>query len=229
MDRDGQLAGEDQLSGAPALGMSAHLPVIEIPGYAEAVRREDAARRRAWVNPQHEICGISIRPLTLRTMEQLAELQNGFFLPWKFESDEEFMAHCAQLVWWLSAAPKPKAGDGWWRRRYVVRAKEKLVRQLVRDPAALVAGVSGFLEEMFLDAVGGSSDGVRVAPIAGTPAFVADSIVAAGYPMTPEQVMDTPLPQLWQLQRVSAKRLTGTTPPNRSDKIATDYLAKLKN
>lgn len=208
--------------------MGAALPVVEIPGYADAVRREDELRRRAWVNPWREICGVRVRPLTLRDMESLAELRNGFFLPWKFDSDEEYLGHCAQVVWWLSALPKPTEGDSWLRRRRVLRAKDALVRKLFADRARLAQEVPEFIGEQFFDSLRGSSGAVSGTPIAANPAYVADTLAAAGYRLHPDEVMALPLPQLWQLLRVATRRMTGQTPPNPSDKVATDYLAQLQ-
>ena len=62
---------------------------VEIPGYAEALRREDRLRRQAWTNKSDTIAGVTVRALTWRDVETLAELRNGFFCPWRFDTDAE--------------------------------------------------------------------------------------------------------------------------------------------
>lgn len=208
--------------------MSDGLQFVEIPGYAEALKREDTLRRQAWANPRHSICGVEVRALTLRDAEMLAELQNGFFCPWRFDDDAEYLAHCAQLAWWLSAAPKPRlhGGNSVWHLFFVERARQRLTRHLLRDVRRLSEDTIALLRETYGDAPrgGGGSGG---AGIAGSPAYIADALAAAGYPFTLDQLLDTPLVQLWQLLRVSQRRLTGVSPTNESDRLACDYLARL--
>lgn len=208
--------------------MSAELQFVEIPGYADALRREDALRRQAWANPGHEVCGLQLRALTLRDMEVLAELRNGFFCPWRFDEEAEYLGHCAQLVWWLSAAPKPRpSGDSFVRRIYVERARQRLTRHLLRDLKGLSEGVRALLRETFFDAPRGGGSGPSGAAIAANPAYVVDALAAAGHAWPLERVLDTPLVQLWQVLRVAQKRVTGMAPPNESDRLAVEHLARL--
>ena len=199
---------------------------VEIPGYAEALRRESDARRKAWAQTEDEIAGVTVRKLTYRDLENLAELRNGFFCPWKFETDEEFLGHCAQLVWWLSDCPKPKRNAGRISNIIVAAQVQRLIKHVGQNPKQLAEDVTRYLKESFMDAPKGGSGNAGSA-IAGGPAYIADLLAAAGYSMTLDEVLDLPLVRLWQLVRLAQRRLYDEKPTNESDRIAVEYLAKL--
>lgn len=199
---------------------------IEIPGYAEALRRESDLRRKAWSADSEEIAGVRVRLLTFRDMEMLASMRNGFFCPWKFETDTEFLGHCAQLVWWLSDCAKPRRGGGFVSNIIVAAQVQRLTKHLGQHGKQLAEEVNAYLRDTFMDSPkGGGSSGA--APIASGPAYVADLLASAGYRMTLDEILDTPLIRLWQIMRLAQRRVTGDTPTNESDRIATDYLASL--
>lgn len=200
--------------------------VIEIPGYAEALRRESELRRKAWSDDSDTIAGVTVRLLTLRDMEKLAGMRNGFFCPWKFDTDTEFLGHCAQLVWWLSDCAKPKDGMGYVSRAIVAAQAQRLIKHVGQDPKQLADDCMRYVKDTFMDAPKGGG-GTGASPIAGGPAYVADLLASGGYRMTVDEVLDMPLVRLWQLIRLVLKRVNGETPTNESDRIATDYLATL--
>jgi hypothetical protein len=199
---------------------------VEIPGYADALKREDRLRRQAWVHTNSEIAGVKVRPLTWRDVETLAEIRNGFFCPWKFDTNQEFLGHCAQLVWYLSNCKKPSEDEG---RIGIVIAnaqRTRLIRHLGKFPHQTVDDVTRFLSDTFADSPVGSSSNSGGA-IAGGPAYIADTLAAGGYRFTMAEVLDMPLVQLFQILRVVRVRLYDYKPVNQSDKLATDYLASL--
>lgn len=198
---------------------------VEIPGLAEAVRREDAVRRQAWLPVRPTIAGVPVRPLTLRDLEMLTELRNGLFCPWRFDEDAELAGHCAQLAWWLSAAPKPAEGDGLLRRWWCEAHRRRLSARLTRDPQRLVRDTMRLLEESLLDMPRGAGGNGR--PIAGTVAHVLDLLAAGGHRCTPDEVLDLPLTRLWQLVRLVRRRVFDDKITNRSDQLAVEHLAKL--
>lgn len=199
---------------------------VEIPGFAEAVKREQAVRRQAWAGVRLSICGVKVRDLTLRDLETLEELQNGFFCPWRFDTDLEYLAHCAQLVWYLSDAPKPTSESVGWESVKAMRYRRRLNERLAGDPARLARETRDFLHRQFMDAPKGSSESMSAATAAGA-AYVIDTLAAGGYSLPLDELLDLPLPKLWQLVRLVQRRVFGHPLTNPSDKLATDYLATL--
>lgn len=199
---------------------------VQIPGYAEALRREDSVRREAFSHSLDSICGVPVRPLTLRDAITLEEMRNGFFCPFTFDADDELIGHCAQLVWWLSDCPKPGFyTKSIWQWRVAIRRRH-LCRYLGQFPTELVQGVHRFLKDAFFDAPK-PSNGVKSAAVAAGPAYVFDTLAQAGYVLTPDQILDMPLAQLWQVLRLASRRLYGAPAVNESDRIATEYLETL--
>lgn len=208
--------------------MSANLQFVPIPGLADAVRRESSIRRKAWSLGHTTICDIPVRWMTVQDVCDLEELNNGFFAPWRFDTEEEFLTHCAQLVWWLSLdLPKRKAGepDLVWNAR-VYRHRRTISRLALRDPGRLAREVTEYIKDQFMDSPKGESDG-GTSPVAASPAYVMDALAAGGYVLTPQQVLEMPLVRVWQLIRLTQRRLYHTTLTNPSDKLATDYLASM--
>jgi hypothetical protein len=205
--------------------MSAHLQFQEIPGFADACKREAKIRREAWAHSHTSIAGVRVRLLTLQDMVMLEEMGNGFFNPWRFDTEEEFLGHAAQLVWWLSDCRKPETNSRSLWQPVVAMQREKLLAFLRQRPEELASGVRAYLEDMFLDAPRGTGAGGQA--IAAAPAYVADMLSAGGMFMPLPEMMAMPVTRLWQLLRVAARRVYGLPQTNRSDAIACDYLASL--
>jgi len=205
--------------------MAASLQFVEIPGFRDACKREAAVRRAAWCHAHTQIAGVRVRLLTLRDMVLLEEMGNGFFNPWRFDSDEEFFGHCAQLVWWLSDCPKPKTSETRWLQPKVAYMRTRLLRFLSDRPQQLAADVRQYLEDSFLDAPKGAAGNGQ--PIAAAPAYIMDTLAAGGYAMPQDEVLDMPVTRLWQLLRVAARRVFGMPATNYSDQLACEYLAQL--
>jgi hypothetical protein len=204
--------------------MAVELQRVEIPGYADAVKREQRVRREAWVHVRHELAGVPVRSLTLRDMELLEEMRNGFFAPWRFDSDEEYLSHCAQLVWWLSDCPKPDRYRSTWRDLFTAKPRKELIAQLATRPAQLARDVAQFMRDQFMDAPKGQS-GIASAATAAGPAYIFDTLAAGGYHFSADEILDMPLPRLWQLVRLVQRRVFGVPLTNPSDNIATAHLA----
>lgn len=203
------------------------LALTPIPGYAEALRAESDARRRAYLPGLARIAGVPVRALTLRDMLWLEEMRNGFFCPWRFDSDDELRAHCAQLVWWLSASPKPDPNQsdrlGYSHLRLWLR-RHALIRRLAACPT-LATETIAYIKAAFADAPKGSSDATSTRSATALPPSVCDLLAAAGHALHPDEVMDLPLVQLWQIIRLARARLTGEPLTNPSDQLACDFLA----
>jgi hypothetical protein len=205
--------------------MSAVLEFKQIPGFADALRREASVRREAWAHTHTEIAGVRVRMLTMRDVVMLEELQNGFFAPWRFDTDEEFLAHCAQMVWWLSDLPKPPLYSRSIFHPWIAGRQQALIRYLAGRPKQLAEDTNRFLRDSFMDAPkGGGTMGQAVAAM---PAYLADTLAAAGFQITTDDMLDMPLTRLWQMVRLASRRVYGTAITNESDKLACDYLAGL--
>jgi len=75
------------------------LPRVEVPGLAEARRRERQIRENAFLDLPQWICGIPVRHFTLRHLLILDQLRNGFVVPCEFERSSEKVAHALQFIW----------------------------------------------------------------------------------------------------------------------------------
>jgi len=180
-------------------------------------------RREAWAHSHTQICGVRVRVLTLRDVVILEELQNGFFCPWRFDSDEEYLSHCAQLVWWLSDLPKPPIYSRSIFHPWVAGRQRQLLSYLARHPKRLAEETNQFLRDSFMDAPKGS--GSQGTAVAAMPAYIADTLAAGGFKISVDEMLDMPIARLWQLVRLSTRRIYGTPLTNESDKLATDFLA----
>jgi hypothetical protein len=202
------------------------LQTVKIPGYADALRHEAAVRRSAFVHNRDTIAGVAVRQMTVRDMLWMEELRNGFFVSYRFDTQAELVGHAAHLVWWLSDSPKPDPYTGGWPSLRLTIARASLMHRLSSRQDELIRDVQRYLRDTFMDAPHGSGENFS-APAAAMPATIMDTLAAAGYLVTEEQVLDMPLVRLWQLIRLAKRRIDGTPLTNPSDKIATDYLASL--
>ena len=80
------------------------LQTVEIPGYREAVKKEQRIRDTAFLDGRELVCGIEVFPLSLRRMVWLEQAHNGFFCPWKFEEENELLAHSLQVLYFCRPA-----------------------------------------------------------------------------------------------------------------------------
>jgi len=203
--------------------MAADLQFVEIPGFRDALKRESLVRRQGWVGAHAEIAGVRVRFLTLRDMVLLEEMQNGFFCPWRFDTDAEFLGHAAHLVWWLSDCPKPPTNARTWFQPRAWASRARLLEHLKRRPVDLANDVRAYIEDAYLDAP--RCGGTGGSPLAATPAYIADTLAAGGFALSLDEILDMPVTRLWQLVRLAARRVYGTPATNASDKLACDYLA----
>ena len=203
------------------------LPTVEIPGYADALKREARVRAAAWGQPADTLAGVPVRPLTLAEVGALEELRNGFFVPFQFATEAEVDGHCAQLIWWMSDCPKPArdAGKGL-RHLWTWQARKALMAHLSEHREQMRRDVTAWLHDNFMDAPKGDSTNLTQ-PEAHGNTYIMDVLAAAGYAFSEADVMHMPLPRLWQYVRLATRRLTGKPLTNPSDKVATDYLASL--
>jgi hypothetical protein len=212
------------------------LPLVPLPKeYIDAVRRERAARDESFIGTLEDIAGEPVLPMTLRHYHMLTQMKNGYVVPCKFESDPEALAHAHQFVWVVSRAfrwPEQVTG-GFLDTLKDKRAQKKLQERLLRiDPLTLCRAVVKYMDDSFFDSpgygqkssAGGSS--ALTQPVASVIAYFADLFAAGGYCMSIREVMDMPLKQVWQFERLIAQRVYSKPALSNSEQIAADAISK---
>jgi len=162
----------------------------------QAYAREREVRDYAMLGLPHEVCGIQINPLTLRSYLLLSFLDNGFI------SGNPDRVDAAQMLWLLSVNYLPPTG-GFMQRFKSFYRRKRLMRRIAAivatDEDALFDGIGEFLDEMFMDCPGGSKGGPprSISLAAELTNIFRGSISRA-------ELMDSPLPEIWQHIRYSA-------------------------
>jgi len=209
------------------------LQTVQIPGYAEACKRESRLRDTAFLGGREIVCGVEVEPLSLRRLIWLEQARNGFVVPCRFDNDQEMLAHALQAVYFCTPAFEvPKSPRfSFWLAFQDGMAQRNFFRKALRSgtPEAIVNEVESWLREAFMDAssAGGKSE-VPAQSYASYPAYIVDSFAAAGLPFTYDEIMDMPLRRLWQHWRVAMRRTHGVSLSNPSDELAVEHLAKVK-
>ncbi len=209
------------------------LETVEIPGYRDAVRREERVRDSAFLNGKELLCGVVVRPLCLRTLILLEQSHNGFFVRYTFDDEREKLAHALQAIYMSRPEYTPPDAPrvSFYRSFMDGLAEQLFIRRLVKSmpPAEIVFNVAEWINEAFMDAPsGGGNDAVRTPGHASYPVYIFDRFAEAGFQFGYDEVMEMPLKRLWQYLRIANRRLAGVTLTNPSDQIAVDFLAKVK-
>lgn len=154
---------------------------------AAETAREDERRAEDFLDVTRTICGLEVRALTPRDLLHLDYAGSPFIRGGEIGGE-----HVAQFLWQIHE-PSPR---GWWSERMFFRHCARL------DYDESVSQIRAYLARTFADAPKGGADGKPI----GT-SFVAPLIVriAAGIPsLTPPAIMDTPVAQLFQYQKILA-------------------------
>ncbi len=205
------------------------LPIVTVPGYAEALRHEKKVRDAAFLGGRESLCGIEVLPLTLRRLIWLEQAMNGLVVACQFENDDEALAHAIQVIYFCtpSFAPPTSPIQSYCRRFLQNWKQQKFIHAVLKrhTPRQVMEEVSSFLDDAFLDCPNGS--GGFGPSHASYPAYLFDVFAAGGFVFTFDEVMDMPLKRLWQHWRVAVKRINPEYPlSNRSDDIFTKGLAQ---
>jgi hypothetical protein len=205
--------------------------LAQIPGYSEAlaaVSAQDAeARDFAFLGLPKEICGIEVVLLTLRQYLRLLLLKNPLVV-----GGTPSPGHVVEFLWLLSPgyveAWVPGAPDA--QEAHRKDALEKLDAFIARvgfmDLPAFLAQIRAYLDFIFADAPGGSGEGgVAVTSFA---AVITD-LLGREYGWTRDEVLDTPLPVIYQqLRRIILHHNPKAAIINRrTDAVNREFLQKL--
>jgi len=212
----------------------ATLQTVPIPGYADAVKRENRLRDTAFLDGHEIVCGVEVVPLSLRRLIWLEQARNGFVVPCRFESEQEMLAHALQCVYFcLPEFEPPKSPRfSFWQAFQDGVNQRAFFRKALRAgaPDVIIAEIEEWLNGAFMDMMtgGGTKDEVPPPSYASYPAYIIDRFAEAELPFSYDEILDMPLRRLWQHLRVSSRRIHGATLTNPSDAHAVDYLARSK-
>lgn len=208
----------------------ATLPTVEIPGLREAIRKERTLRDRAFLGGYELVFGIVVKQLSLRTVLFLEHAENGFLIPFRFDDDNEVIAHAIQVLWFSRPSWTPPSVEtpSLWRQFVTARQEHLFQMKVLRNgtPMELVKEVRGWIEEATFDCPSGSGGELPRQSYASHPAHLVDLFGAAGLPFSYDEIMDMPLKRLWQHWRLAANRLYDLKLTNPSDEVAVGYLSK---
>lgn len=180
----------------------------QIPGLKQAIERETASRNQSFLGLQETLCGVSVNPMTLRTLLLLNESGNVFVvggLPTPADVGAFIVANSG------------KKGFGRWKllRRIGKIQYEKAIEQ-----------IKAFMDETFQDAPA-SSGGKPTTSYFSSAAAIVD-VMACEYGWAERDILDAPLKRLFQYIKAISKR---NNPQailfNPSDKIKGRYLAEI--
>ncbi len=181
-----------------------------IPGYAEAVKAEQANRDLAYLKDCPPICGVAVRHMNARHWILLAGCGNKFIT-----GGRPAIEDVAMFLWFLSPAYSVTPED---RDVFVAAICHRLVLMEAVGP------IREYLDRTFQDcAQGGAGDSkYYTAPIASTV-----DLLAREYGWTDEHILEMPLARLFQQLRRIEMRYDRKKPQfNRSDKLVSDWLAR---
>lgn len=230
--------------------MLVELGRVEIPGYADALRRERELRMAAFVDVPGGIVrigGVPVRILTLRLLHHLRAGGNGFVTPFRFDEAWEVYSHALDFAWKLSPLYRVPRADVALDLGYHARRLWWLLSLRLRrvDPDRLVSDLYGYLSDVFADSpfTGGNDTAADngkpttaqsratqfTPPTACEAASLIDQFAEAGYPWSADEILDCPLPRLWQHIRLIQRRVYGVRPVSRAQQLATEYMATRRN
>ena len=183
-----------------------------------AYAREREVRDYAMLGLPHEVCGIQIRPLTLRSYMLLSFVRNPFIV-----GGEMNLEDAAQFLWLLSVNYLPPSGGFVQRFKSFFRRKRLMRKIAVIPDGELLDGIEEFIEEMFMDCPGGKKNG---APRSISLAAELVNIFRGSFNRA--ELMETALPEIWQHLRYCSD---STAPKfNKfSDRVKARFLAQLNN
>jgi hypothetical protein len=209
------------------------LQTVEIPGLRDALKREARIRDTAFLDGLELVCGVEVAPITLRRLIWLEQAHNGLVVPWRFESENELLAHSLQIVYFCNPTyvPPTRPKFGFWPAFFEGRKQHGFFRGITRGKKAedIIAEVGEWLSEAFMDApAGGGSNEIQSPSYASYPAHIVDKFAEAGLPFTYGEIMDMPLRRLWQFWRMAVRRVNETALSNPSDDLATKVIAGVK-
>ena len=182
----------------------------QIPGYREAIERENAARDLAFASGTQTVSGVETLGISLRKCILLEGGGNAFLC-----GGVATQADVAQFLWVVSTSYDP--GNDQARSAFLRRVGSLKYTQAVDD-------IRGFLDDAFQDAPSGRRIEGFVPQITSSAASYIDK-VASEYGWTEDTILDMHLGRLFQYIRCILKRhQPDRTFFNASDRVRGQWL-----
>lgn len=193
---------------------------LVIPGYAEAVKRENEIRDASFLGIEERINGVEVKPFTLRHMNALDSMRSPFLLDRKIGMEIATPQDVAIFLW--NVSPQFRVIRTGWdvftHYRFI-----RSLRRLKFDETC--KAIFDYVEEAFQDSPAGSSR--KSMPFASYVAHIIDWI-ASTYHWDDDDILDKPLKRIFQYIRCIQRRTDGKAMFfNASDKIRGDFLRQL--
>ena len=189
------------------------LQYSEIPGYLEAVNREQTARELAFLPAPLPICGVPIRHMNIRHYTLLSGCGNRFV-----RGGRPGVADVLGFFWFMS--PDYSTAEGA-RERFVLKHRAAWDKRMDE----LVAGIAAYVDSVFMDSPSGGGGGggkFYTAPAAG----MVDTL-AFQYGWRDEDILEMPLARVFQYYKRISARLDPKAPQfNPSDRYVGEWLRK---
>lgn len=181
-----------------------------IPGYRDAVERENAVRDASFVQDGNEVlCGLSVRAMTARHVALLDMAGSPFVC-----GGAPAPGRVAQFLWVVSK--EFMAGDTAVRDAFVARCKSLPFLDSTRQ-------IEQYVEDAFQDAPPGKRAGERI-PLVSWVADLVD-ILASEYGWAEPEILNLPLKRAFQYVRCIQRRHNPkATFFNPSDKVRGEWL-----
>lgn len=202
--------------------MQIHGELATIPGYVDAVERENKIRNAAMLNLNTRICGIEVRQMTLRHWLILDGLDCPFL---KGDVPDPKKKHVKDFLWVLS--PKFSYGESfrkWWFYRRIGKLKY----------AEVVMGIMRYLEDTLQDQPPstGSKSKEWTPPQYSFPIYFTD-VICERYGWDDEKIEGYNLKKIFQIIkriRMKGESARGENPVgwNPSDKIKWAHIRKVR-
>lgn len=201
--------------------------IRENPAIREAIEREKETRQEAWLGLEEPLCGVLVKPLTLR-MVLFLDLARNWYVAGGFASVDfrdgstvsDWVFNQSQFLWVVS--PKFSAGNERARTRFY-----KSLRKL--EPGKLHRAIERYYGAAFFDAPANCSTNSSAPKVDWIAAFVHE--FASAYHWPADRILDTPLRVLLQLRRciqISNEPKSANSLPNpESDAATKDFLDEL--
>ncbi len=155
-----------------------------VPGYAEASRKQSAIRDAVWLDTAPVIAGIQCDALTVRKFALLSDGQSPFVC-----GGPIFPEHVAQFLWVMS---QEFCLD-------LAKRDEFVKRISALDYEVTRAAIADYCETVFFDASRNDADSKE--PVASFMAQLVDRL-ASEYGWLPDTVLEMPMAQVLQLLRL---------------------------
>ena len=182
----------------------------KIPGYRQAVAAETVGRDPAYLRLASSVAGVVVRPLNLRDYLRLSAENSPFVAGGKAGKE-----HAIALLWHQRVDPREETERQTFARRF-----DPL------DTGLLVAACEEYLSPALMDAPAGGGNGKG--GYYGLGALLVGTFRCEYPGMSKEEVLSTPLDELWQEYRFLVQRRNPRAVLfNRSDRIKGEWLKGL--